>query len=94
MRPAEHGYVYYRPLISGKYIAVLPRLYNVIVLIGDQDDHMGYDTHWCYEDVAHAVVAAKAWDPAKDKEPCGWFRHAASGRRRPDGDPAKEYVQV
>jgi hypothetical protein len=27
-------------------------------------------------------------------EPEGWFRHPASGRRRPDCDPAQEYVNL
>lgn len=25
-------------------------------------------------------------------EPAGWHRHPATGRRRPDGDPSKEYI--
>ncbi len=25
-------------------------------------------------------------------EPTGWFRHPRTGRRRPDGDPEREYV--
>jgi hypothetical protein len=31
-----------------------------------------------------------AWDGVG--EPAGWFREPATGRRRPDGDPAREYV--
>jgi ferrous iron transport protein A len=26
-------------------------------------------------------------------EPEGWFRHVETGRRRPDGDPEKEYIR-
>lgn len=33
------------------------------------------------------------WEPATGEEdPPGWFREAGSGRRRPDGDAAREYV--
>jgi hypothetical protein len=39
-----------------------------------------------------AVAALEAWDPALELEPCGWFRHPKSGRRRPDGDPEQEYI--
>ena len=27
-----------------------------------------------------------------DTEPTGWMRHPTTGRRRPGGDPAAEYV--
>jgi len=30
--------------------------------------------------------------PLGPEEPEGWFRHVESGRRRPDGDPKKEYI--
>jgi hypothetical protein len=32
-----------------------------------------------------------AWDGAG--EPAGWMRHPATGRRRPDGDAGREYVE-
>jgi hypothetical protein len=32
----------------------------------------------------------EAWDG--DGEPDGWSRHPPTGRRRPGGDPDKEYV--
>jgi hypothetical protein len=28
----------------------------------------------------------------EDKEPEGWYRHIETGRRRPEGDPSKEYI--
>src|SRR5262245_7028281 len=35
--------------------------------------------------------AALGWDG--EGEPEGWWRHVQSGRRRPEGDANKEYVQ-
>lgn len=35
------------------------------------------------------MAAMQAWDGS---EPEGWIRHLASGRRRPGGDPAQEYI--
>jgi hypothetical protein len=39
-----------------------------------------------------AVVAFATWNPLTEAEPSGWYRHRASGRRRPGGDPAQEYL--
>lgn len=33
-----------------------------------------------------------SFDPDEMPEPAGWFRHVGTGRRRPDGDPTKEYI--
>jgi hypothetical protein len=37
------------------------------------------------------VRALREWDG--NGEPDGWMRHPDSGRRRPDGDAAREYVE-
>ena len=36
-------------------------------------------------------TALAAWNGSG--EPDGWFRNPTDGRRRPDGDPAREYVR-
>lgn len=33
-----------------------------------------------------------SWDPETEPEPSGWIRNINTGRRRVDGDPAKEYL--
>lgn len=33
------------------------------------------------------------WNPDKDADPEGWFRCPQDGRRRPNNDPTKEYVE-
>ncbi len=38
------------------------------------------------------VAALEKFDPERDTEPEGWYRNPNTGRRRPDGDPTKEYV--
>src|SRR5213594_3620298 len=45
---------------------------------------------WIYPSLEAALAAAKAWDG--QDEPAGWHRHPTSGRRRPGGDPEREYV--
>jgi len=37
-----------------------------------------------------AVAALENYDP--NVEPAQWIRHSPSGRRRPDADPSKEYL--
>jgi len=42
-----------------------------------------------------AVAAIQHWIEHFDEmeEPTGWFRDPRTGRRRPDGDPDKEYIE-
>ena len=49
------------------------------------------DDGWCYDTLEGAVRAAIEWDGTG--EPTGWMRHLGTGRRRPGGDPSKEYQQ-
>jgi hypothetical protein len=38
------------------------------------------------------VRALKEWD-GKGDPPDGWMRNPYDGRRRPDGDPARQYIE-
>lgn len=87
---ARDGALFQKPLPHGMEAVVYPRMYNSILTYGPANDPYGYTTHWCYETPGQAIMAAEEWDGTG--EPEGWFRHAASGRRRPNGDPDKEYV--
>lgn len=50
-----------------------------------------WDDTWNYTRADDAVYAAEIWDG--NGEPEGWYRHPATGRRRPGGDPAQEFVR-
>lgn len=52
-----------------------------------------YTDTWIYdcEQADDGWRAALGWDG--QGEPEGWYRHPQSGRRRPDGDPAREFVR-
>jgi len=50
------------------------------------------DVEYCYENVTAALEALNAWDGVT--EPSGWFRCPTDARRRPDGDPSREYVRA
>lgn len=43
-----------------------------------------------YQYLMRALRAFMSWDGTG--EPADWYRHRPSNRRRPDGDPGKEYI--
>lgn len=53
----------------------------------------GYDEVWDFPGVEAALLALETWNPEEEAEPSGWHRHHMTGRYRPDGDKAKEYVK-
>ena len=85
-------YLHVRRLPDGRAIYLLPMLHdNVRVAIGDVGS-LYLDDGWCYQagQVDLAWRAALGWNG--EGEPEGWYRHPDTGRRRPGGDPAQEYV--
>lgn len=83
------GALYTRELDDGREIVVYQMLFTARVCIGPAGAPH-YDDAWCYDTAAQAIEAAKIWDGEGDP-PVGWHRHIASGRRRPNGDPEKEF---
>lgn len=48
---------------------------------------------WCYDDQQSAVRSLQDWSATGFLgEPEGWMRNPHDGRRRPSGDPTKEYI--
>lgn len=80
-----------RELGDGRAIWLRPQLFNFLLIIGKTDDE-GFDDCWEYQDINAALTAFALWDG--NGEPHGWYRHPPTGRRRPDGDATKEYVQL
>lgn len=80
-----------RRLDDKRYLAVIRLMYTHRLVVGDIASPEGYTDGWCYHDQLPAVIAGTMWD-GKEGEPTGWHRHPTSGRRRPDGDPAREHV--
>lgn len=73
-------------------VYVIDKLFTVGVVIGTIGSPM-FDETWCYEDRPSALAAVAAWDvDGGQVEPEGWHRHIRTGRRRPGGDPTKEYI--
>ena len=91
-KSGREGSIYNRELEDGRELTVYPMLFTFRLCIGEAGAGT-YDDAWCYDNAFDAILAAKDWDGKGDDPPHGWHRHIGSGRRRPDGDPTREYVQ-
>lgn len=83
-----------RFLPNGDRLDVLPMIFTAKLTFTFADNpypEFGFDGCWCYPTVGDALAAQAAWDGEGDP-PVGWIREPRSGRRRPDGDPDREYV--
>lgn len=52
-----------------------------------------HDEQYVYPSIEAAWAAVQDWDGRGDP-PDGWIRHQPSNRRRPDGDPTREFVRA
>lgn len=85
------GAIYHRELPDGRVIVIYPQIFTTRLCIGPAKGQT-YDDAWCYHHPDVALVAASQWDGQNDP-PDGWHRHIGTGRRRPHGDPTREYIQ-
>lgn len=63
---------------------------NTRITLANDEDEVVYTQMYCYHNTPKAIEQANIWDGKGDPE--GWYRHINTGRRRPDGDPEKEYI--
>lgn len=91
--PFHYGALCERDLGNGQVLVLYPMAYTYRLCIGASDDHCGYDDGWCYprDGLAVAFEALAKWDGKGDPFE-GWVKQIATGRRRPDGTAASEYV--
>jgi hypothetical protein len=78
-------------LPDGRELVLLPLIGPVTQLSVSYARDGFYADTWHYDRLAWAWDALCRWDGTG--EPERWFRHPATGRRRPGGDPVAEYVQ-
>jgi hypothetical protein len=85
---------YVRDLKDGTFVMAHRLMYHWMLIRGYIGDAGNYFDRWCYETREGAVDALRDFVecPPAGYEPLGWHRHLPSHRRRPDGDPAKEYI--
>ncbi len=76
-------------LPDGRYAGIYSFMFTDAIIVGKLDVLGYYDDRWCYEKGA-ANHFLEVWGGVG--EPNGWHRHPDTGRRRPGGDPFKEYI--
>lgn len=83
-----------RALADGTFVLAKPLMFHWTVIRGEIGDLVTYFDRWCFADEDLALKALHSFpeEPADSFDPPGWHRHPNSGRRRPGGDPTKEYV--
>jgi hypothetical protein len=76
-----------------EWYAVKPLLYHWTLHMGVIGDQAGIENWWCYQtqDMARSALFDFVTSGFQG-EPIGWHRHPKSGRRRENGDPAKEII--
>lgn len=90
-RERRPGAILVRDLSNGLEAVVYPEITGTARLGVGVRYAPDLDDEWQYASQQEAVRAALAWDGTG--EPTGWYRHRPTGRRRPDGDPAREFVR-
>ena len=85
------GYVAWRQLPNEIILAVSPMLFNNGRLFWDINEN-GYEDFFCYDTLEMAIESMNNFNPIIEKEPNGWKRHFSTGRRRPNGDVTKEFI--
>lgn len=76
---------------EGAYAGVKPLIFHYTMIFGIIGDTLGYEKRYCYKTIEGALQALEAWDGTGDPE--GWHRAPDTARRRPDGDPTREYKE-
>ncbi|MGF6877344.1 hypothetical protein [Paraburkholderia sp. MM5477-R1] len=80
----------FRVLADGRVAAIMI-INSSIVAVAVGIHAFGQQDAFYYRSHEQAEQALEQW--RKGPEPAGWFRHPQSGRRRENGDPAREYYQ-
>jgi hypothetical protein len=86
----EQGAMAERILPDGTSLGVWRMMFTFRLTVARDGCEWGYDTSYCYHTDEAAISAMNEWDGTGDPE--GWHRNPETGRRRPDGDPSREYV--
>ena len=80
-----------RRLENGIILVVYEQLFNSLLTLSSLNWPHCYDNCWEYETYEQAIQIMNTWDGTG--EPSGWIRHPPTHRFRPNGDPAKEFLQ-
>jgi hypothetical protein len=77
---------------DGTYAALKRLLFHYTVIHGRIGDNLGFDDRWCYATLGRGLKGLHDWNYPDELEPQGWHRNPRTGRRRPEGDASREYI--
>lgn len=79
---------------KGEWYGVKRLLFHWTLIRGTVGNYEGYEDRWCYQTRSGADDAMMCFAQAGfEGEPQGWHRHPSTGRRRENGDPARETIR-
>jgi hypothetical protein len=88
-----NNYLAPTPMGDGCYAVLSQFAFTMAIITGNMFDDVGYEDRWCYDSATAAGAALAIWMVnGFEGEPQGWHRHPDSGRRRPEGDKEREYI--
>lgn len=88
--PAGGNCVECKDFGEGVYGAVKSLLFHYTLIVGWIGEKDSYFDQFCYAKCSEALKGLREWDGRGD--PRGWHRNPKTGRRRPGGDEAQEYL--
>ena len=87
----SNGYTDYVVFADGRDACITRIGFNYAILADLTETF--YGDRWCFHHYALARAALADWIDKGGPEPTiHWHRHPDTGRRRPDGDASREYV--
>lgn len=89
----DRGYDDTKFLADGRACGLMRLIFGGRICVGDPDDRFGYEEAYDYETYEEAEAGFWEWDSSVFPEPTMWVRHTPSYRRRPAGNPDREYVE-
>lgn len=92
----ENGYAVALASPDGeRWVGIRRLIFHWTMHVGRVGDRSGFDRRFCYRDFGLALGALVEWsERGFEGEPEGWDRDPLTGRRRPEGDPAREFVDA
>jgi hypothetical protein len=76
-----------------QWVGIKRLMFHWTMHVGRLHDMIGHDERFCYQTFDLAATALTDWMVREfEDEPENWHRHPNTSRRRPDGDPTREYL--
>lgn len=80
----------------GRFIVLEAMAFGSVRICISHETCQSFEDFWQYTDAPSGIIGLFQWIISDDEEPTGWVRASCRGdfrfRRRPDGDPAREYL--